>query len=291
MPPLGYPKSVPRRTALARGTAWLAAGVLAPGTLLGLNGCASTPDAGPRALPLRLNDLGPMDGLLLGEQHDAPEHQRIHRAVLQVLLQWEALAAVVLEMADIGHSTRGLNAQSSPQQVQVALDWRDSAWPWSAYGPAVMEAVRAGVPVWGGNRPNHDNAALMKDRQWEQRVSPGTLAAQREAVREGHCNLLPESQIAPMTRIQLARDASLAATLVNAAERGKTVVLLCGSQHAHRQLGVPQYLPAAMRVKSVRLAADGARIDDAAAFDAVWPTAPVAPRDYCAELRGAAPRR
>jgi uncharacterized iron-regulated protein len=154
-----------------------------------------------------------------------------------------------------------------------------------------MEAVRAGVPVLGGNLPNRDNARIMKETQWDRRVNAGALATQREAVREGHCNLLPESQIAPMTRIQLARDASLATALAGVAQRGKTAVLLCGSQHAHRQLGVPLHLPATLRVKTVRLAADGARPDDVNGFDAVWTTPPVPAKDHCAELRGLGPVR
>lgn len=61
-----------------------------------LSGCASPPEA-PVLRPLttqaqaittaRLDALLPMDVLLLGEQHDAREHQQIHGQVIAVLAQ------------------------------------------------------------------------------------------------------------------------------------------------------------------------------------------------------------
>lgn len=236
-------------------------------------------------MPIRLHQLGPADVLLLGEQHDAPEHQRLHLAAVQALVEFNELAALVLEMADAGQSTARLATSASAQAVQQALGWRDTAWPWAAYGPAVMAAVAAGVPVLGGNLPRQRNAVVMKEPDWDVRVPADVLQRHRTDVREGHCNLLPAGQIGPMTRIQIARDEALATTAANAVQRGKTVLVLCGSQHAHRQLGAPLHLPARLRTKTVRMAADGPRTDDATAFDTIWHTAPVPPVDHCARLR------
>lgn len=267
---------------------WLTAAVL-----VGLPGCTTAPSA---ATPLtadlsvpvamRLHALGRPDVLALGEQHDAPDHHRQHQTTVQTLAELGELGGVVLEMADSGHDTLALPRDATAAQVQRALGWRDSAWPWAHYGPAVMSAVAAGVPVWGGNLPRQRNAAVMKEADWDTRVPHAVLQQQRLAVREGHCNLLPAGQIGPMTRIQLARDIQLAQTVEKALVRGKTIVLLTGSQHAHRQWGVPLHLPPQVRLKSVRLAADGPRPDDAGGFDAVWLTAPAPPKDHCAELRG-----
>jgi uncharacterized iron-regulated protein len=241
--------------------------------------------------PARLAQLnhptpsGHPDLLLLGEQHDAPEHQQWHLAVVQALARQHVLAAVVLEMADAGHDTRALPPSATDAQVRQALAWSDDAWPWASYGPVVMAAVRAGVPVLGGNLPRSQNAQVMRQPEWDTRVPAQALATQREAVEDSHCGLLPATQIAPMTRIQIARDARLADTLAQAAVPGQTVLLLSGSQHTHRALGVPLHLPATLSVKAVRLDASGPRADDAAGFDAVWPT-PVLPAvDHCAELK------
>ena len=256
-----------------------------------VQGCASSaPGAAgveqPLPMAIRLHRVGAADMLLLGEQHDAPQHQRIHHDVVNSLLEMHELSAVVLEMADSGQDTRLLNAQATPEQVRQALAWRESAWPWGLYGPAIMAAVGRNIPVLGGNLPRQRNTQVMREPEWDSLVPPGVLRAHQLAVREGHCNLLPSGQIAPMTRIQLARDRQLAHTLQAAAVPGKTVLLLTGSQHAHKTLGVPLHLPSHLRVKSVRLAANGPHPDDATAFDAVWPTDPAPERDHCAELKG-----
>ena len=259
-----------------------------------LLGCATAPNAAPIAqdlsvpVAIRLHTLGRPDVLVLGEQHDAPDHQDQHRATIGALAALGELGAVVIEMADAGHHTLGLAAHATPAQVQQALAWRDSAWPWAQYGPAVMAAVAARVPVYGGNLPRQRNAQVMKEPAWDTRVAPDVLAHQRQAVSQGHCDLLPLAQVGTMTRIQLARDLELAQTVQTALAPGKTVLLLTGSQHAHRRWGVPAHLPGHLRVKTVRLAANGPHPDDDAGFDAVWITPPIPPRYHCAELRGPA---
>ena len=234
----------------------------------------------------RLDALLPMDVLLLGEQHDAPEHQEIHSQVITVLAQRGLLAAVALEMADNGVTTAQLHPSSTEQQTRSALKWSDKGWPWQAYGPAVMAAVRADVPVLGANLPREQMRSSMGDSTLDGQLPNLALKAQQQLMRSGHCNLLPESQISPMTRIQIAKDISMANTLALVALPGKVVVLLAGSGHTDRLLGVPQHLPANLKIKAVRLRAGDAAADDKAeAFDAVWQTPPLPEKDYCAEFK------
>ncbi|MEO8119298.1 MAG: ChaN family lipoprotein, partial [Rhodoferax sp.] len=129
---------------------WLVAAVI---TLLG---CAAGPSpSNPSdSLYLRqLRQLLPADAILMGEQHDAPDHQRLHRMVVETLATQQTLAALTLEMASQGSSTEALKRDATEDQVRAALQWDPKAWPWAAYGPAVMTAVRAGVPVLGANLP------------------------------------------------------------------------------------------------------------------------------------------
>ncbi|HNL43070.1 MAG TPA: ChaN family lipoprotein, partial [Ottowia sp.] len=101
-----------------------------------LAACALPPlDAGQQA---RLATLLPTDALLLGEQHDAPEHQHLQRQVVQWLGDRGQLAAVVLEMAEGGRSTAGLPRDARAHQVRAALGWDDARWPWRTYGPVIM---------------------------------------------------------------------------------------------------------------------------------------------------------
>ena len=271
----------------------LSAAVLALASALTV-GCASRPEAPithepagvtGAAVSARVDALLPAEILLIGEQHDAAAHQQIEQQVVAHLAARGLLAAVALEMADAGATTAQLKPSSTEEQAQRALKWNDKGWPWKAYGPAVMAAVQAGVPVLGANLPR----AQMKDRMADARLDgalPGpALKTQQQQIRIGHCNLLPESQITPMTRIQIARDISMANTLQQLVTPGKVVVLLAGSGHADRYLGVPQHLPTSVQVKAVRLKAATTKTSEAGeSFDSVWPTPAVAEKDYCEGL-------
>jgi uncharacterized iron-regulated protein len=226
-----------------------------------LAACAATP-----LPPLAAADGRPFDILLLGEQHDAPRHQELHRQVVTALAQRGALGALVLEMAERPHSTAGLPRDATEAQVRQALGWEQSGWPWPAYAPAVMAAVAAGVPVLGGNLPHSKMRQVMADGRFDLMLPGPALKAQQQAVRQGHCDMLPEQQVTPMTRIQIARDESMAQTLAQAVVPGKTVVLLAGGGHVDGQLGVPMHLPHALRVEATR-----------------WPPEPPK-KDYCAEF-------
>ena len=298
-----------------------------------LAGCAArsasvTADAATQPVgdvAARVQALLPLDALLLGEQHDAPDHQRIHREVIETLAARGALAGVVLEMAMQGNSTASLvnngdqrevmgktggEAGASEAAVRAALKWDEQAWPWATYAPAIMAAVRAGVPVMGANMPRAQMGAAMQQPDLDQRLNGPALKAQQQLIRLGHCNLLPESQISPMTRIQIARDLAMANAIVQAlanpsqpanavnvgnavhtVNTARTVVLLAGSGHVDRTLGVPQHLPPGLKVKSVLLVA-GSESDagsKASDFDVVWSAAPVAAKDYCAGLKAKMP--
>ncbi|MEO8542615.1 MAG: ChaN family lipoprotein [Burkholderiaceae bacterium] len=231
----------------------------------------------------RLDSLLPADAILLGEQHDADAHRELQRAFVEALAGRGQLAALVLEMADRGRSTAALAGDAAPAQVRSALHWNDSGWPWARYAPVVMAAVHSGVPVLGGNLPRGALRQTMNETALDQHLNAESLARQREAIRVGHCDLLPPEQLMPMVRVQLARDASMAATVMDARVPGKVVLLVAGAGHVRRDIGIPTYLPKDLRLRTV-LAVTGTAPQDAVA-DLVWPTPALAPRDHCAELR------
>lgn len=239
--------------------------------LLLLAAC-TTPVAMP-GIEDRVAALLPADVILLGEQHDAPEHQEMHQRAIEALAARGALAAVALEMANVGRSTAGIRRDASEVEVKSALAWDEAGWPWPAYGPAVMAAVRSGVLVLGANLPRSQSRTAMADASLDTSVPPGVLQTQHDAVRAGHCGLLPESQVGPMARVQLARDRTMAQAIAGAVAPGRTVVLLAGARHIDPASGVPQHLPPGVRTSSERL-----------------PEQPPK-KDYCAELREQFQRR
>ena len=230
-------------------------------SLLFLAACASP----PATTRIAQSDPGL---LLLGEQHDEPSHHELERVMVQALAARGELAVLSLEMADSGASTIGLAPQASEDDVRRALRWNGEGWPWADYAPAVMAAVAAGVPVVGVNLERTRLRATMTDASLDTTLPDGAIRAQQQAIRDGHCGLLPENQITPMTRMQIARDRHMAATLAALAVPGKTVLLIAGAGHVDPQLGVPQHLPKGLASRSVLLHGG---------------TGPK--RDYCEELQ------
>jgi uncharacterized iron-regulated protein len=236
-----------------------------------LCGCAA-PSPTPELIA-RIDSLPASDVLLLGEQHDTPQHQDLHRQVVELLAARGRLAAVAVEMAEQGTSTAGLPRDASEEAVQSALRWGDAGWPWQPYRPAVMAAVAAGVPVMGANLPRAQLRTAMADVALDALLPAAALKAQQDAIRVGHCQLLPEGQIQPMTRVQIARDRAMAQTLAKAAVPGKAVVLLAGVGHVNSTLGVPLHMPNAVSVQS-----------------APHPPKP-SDKDYCGEMSRAFKRK
>ncbi|MGJ7510442.1 ChaN family lipoprotein [Variovorax sp. GT1P44] len=249
-----------------------------------ISGCTALVPTADAPVDRRVAALLPVDALLVGEQHDASEHQVIERETVQALATRGKLAAVAIEMAEEGNSTAHLPADATEAQVQTALSWNDKGWPWADYGPVVMAAVRAGVPVVGANLQRAHMKDAMADVSLDAQLTEDARAVQRDAVRDGHCNLLPESQIVPMTRIQIARDRAMAQTVVKARQPGKTVLLVSGAGHGNKQLGVPQHLPTDVSVKVVRLRAGPPDATDGA-FDVIWATPALSEKDYCAGVK------
>ena len=251
-----------------------------------LAGCASHPAVVPSAQwPAQLESALPTDVLLLGEQHDAPDHQRLQRDTVQWLAARGRLAAVVLEMAERGHSTAALARGATEAQVQSALQWNDAAWPWSAYGPVTMAAVRAGVPVLGGNLPRSAMAAAMQETRWDTHLATTARQQLLDALQDGHCGLLPATRLPAMARVQIARDASMALTAQEAVRPGQTVLLVAGGEHVLRHRGIPTHWPQNIRSKVASAHTDQAQAAIKTGVDIVVATPPLPPHDACEALR------
>ena len=253
---------------------------------LALAGCASHPAVVPSAQwPAQLESALPTDVLLLGEQHDAPDHQRLQRDTVQWLAARGRLAAVVLEMAERGHSTAALARDATEAQVQSALQWNDAAWPWSAYGPVTMAAVRAGVPVLGGNLPRSAMAAATQETRWDNHLAAPARQQLLDALQDGHCGLLPATRLPAMARVQIARDASMALTAQEAVRPGQTVLLVAGGEHVLRHRGIPTHWPQNIRSKVASAHTEQAQAAIKTGIDIVIATPPLPPHDACEALR------
>ena len=184
----------------------------------------------------------------------------------------------------------------SEPSVRRALHWNDDGWPWTLYAGPVMAAVRAGIPVVGVNLPDAEMMRAYRDPTWDASVPEAVRRSVIDDVRDSHCGLLPAAQLPAMARIQFARDATMAAGCVALLQPGRTVVLLTGSFHADKAVGIALHLVApdpgahGARPPGVfSLLLQGVDADTAprppSGFDAVWFTPSTPPVDHCAELR------
>ena len=231
--------------------------------------------------------------IALGEQHDQIAHHQWEAQTVQWLAAGQRLGALVIEMAPAGGSTAGLATTSTEEQVQQALQWQSGTagggWPWQDYGPMVMNAVRAGVPVLGGNLPRAQMKQTMGQSRYDSHLPASGWQLQLDAIKDGHCGLLPESQFAPMARIQLARDESMAKVTATAVQQwsrpGQSVLLVAGRSHVRSDIGVPTWLPKDLRQKVAIAQSDKAPKAINMKADKLLTLAGNASQDQCAQLR------
>ncbi|MCE1118203.1 MULTISPECIES: ChaN family lipoprotein [Pseudomonas] len=227
--------------------------------------------------------------VLVGEQHDNPDHHALQLWLLRALESRRPQGSLLLEMlqpeqqplVDALKQRRPL-----PEDLPKALAWQDG-WDWTMYGPIVSEALARPYPLLSANlSPDEMRQA------YRQPLSPSgarsnaatVLQALREQVRAGHCNLLPESQLPAMLAVQQQRDRRMAERLLSAPQ---PALLFAGSYHARKDLGVPLHLAdlgATGESKVLLLAQVGEAVEPGMA-DFVWYTAALPEQDYCAQLR------
>ena len=251
-----------------------------------LLGLAALAGSALRAAPPADGGWPQADLLLLGEQHDARAHQHLSERVTTELARQGRLAALALEMAERGRSTAGLPRDADEAAARAALDWQEAGWPWAAYGPIAMAAVRAGVPVHGANLPRAAMRESMGDAALDAAVPAPVYRRLRDDVRDGHCGLLPDERLPAMTRIQIARDRAMAEELRGLATPGRIALLVCGVNHADATRGVPLHLiGSGLVLRTVRLGAGAAMDERTPGFDETWATPPLPAKDHCAELK------
>lgn len=281
---LAGPVSVSRRRALlALGAAGLA----------GVGACALAP--APDALP---DHALSADYILLGEVHDNPDAHALRLEWLRALPQAPA-RALVFEQFDrerqdaIGRwrsahpDARGPGAA---RELARAGGFAFDAWDYTLYGPVIELALERGWDVRAGNLSRADAMRVARDPAVAEPPpagwSPEGDAALEEAVRSGHCGLVPEERITAMALAQRSRDAGMARAMLAArADGARQVVLLAGNGHVRRDHGVPAHLRGAQpgaRILTVGFVEAGAK---ESAFDLTRVVPPAARPDPCEQLR------
>jgi uncharacterized iron-regulated protein len=223
------------------------------------------------------------DVLLLGELHDNPRHHDIRAMLLRLLS--ERGFQVVVEHLNAPEKMAPGSPETQLRRLEAA-GFDQKGWRWPIHKPLIDTSDALGLDLWGANLGreqlrNQPPANLLEILN-RAPLSRGAQTRLDEALRVGHCGMLPEEHIGSIRLAQRLRDASMAMV---AQQRAPSIVLL-GNGHARKDHGVPQILRAthpALRVISVGFIEDP--LKDTATFDATWQTPRLERPDPCEELR------
>jgi uncharacterized iron-regulated protein len=263
------------------------------------------------ALAARLADH---EFVLLGEKHDNADHHRMQARVVGELAGAGRRPAVAFEMftADDAPALAELLADGSatPEELREAVRWEEKGWPeWRFYAPIVEVALRERLGIVAANPPADWTHAIRReglaglepqvvaDLALDRPFPPEHRRALAEQIRLAHCGYAPEKGIPRQVDLQLARDAQMARSLLEASRDagGAGAILIAGLAHARRDRGVPAHL--ARQTPEARVASLGflevirdhtdpapdlaERYGKSPPFDFVWFTPRVDDSDPC----------
>jgi uncharacterized iron-regulated protein len=202
--------------------------------------------------------------VFLGERHDNPDHHALQAHVLGRLIDAGRRPALVFEMIDQDQEDaleawRRTGADLAT--LERTLHWDERGWPsFSWYAPLFEAAVAHDLPILPGNPPRvlvrdiargkapDAVAALGLDRPLPKAAEKGLL----DALRDGHCGMVPETALPAIALAQRAKDATMALAVTRAlAEGADGVVVITGSEHARLDRGIPLALEAAPGILSI----------------------------------------
>lgn len=230
--------------------------------------------------------------VLVGEQHDNPDHHALQLWLLRQLAAQRPQGSLLMEMlnpdqqAKVDAAQAATRAGQPPADAYQALSWQAN-WDWGIYGPLVTYALRQPYPLLSANL---DRAQIMQIYKQRPTLSGEASTTQRvqatllDDIRESHCGLLPEAQMPAMFAVQQQRDRRMAERLLAAPT---PALLLAGAFHVRKDLGVPLHLQdlGAGEGNAVLVLAEVGKTVSADSADYVWYTAAQPEQDHCAELR------
>lgn len=244
----------------------------------------------------RLNDVVRSRPLvLLGEVHDNAAQHAMRAEALRALLESGARPALLMEQFDRERQAeldRALARSGTTADAVIAAatpaDPSMQGWSWSFYKPYIALAIEYRLPIVAANVSRNDTRRLLKDGLsslgFEARVPADIEAAQASDIVDGHCGMIDTAMAGRMVGAQVARDQFMARAIEANGARG--AVLIAGNGHVRRDVGVPRWLSAAARERSVAIGLLEPGDPNAAAFDVAFTTAAQPRSDPCEGMRG-----
>jgi uncharacterized iron-regulated protein len=199
--------------------------------------------------------------VLLGEIHDNAVHHLLRESLIYSKL--DQPSAIVFEQLRTDaqpalSAFTELNSQSPDQaklpEFKRLTGWEKSGWQQYNYDPLLLAAIDSKLPLYAGDAPRDAMMKVAKDGEGVLPAADRTrmkldvpLSAKLDdaslvEIEEAHCGTMPKEAFTGMAYAQRYRDATLAETLLNAAEKHGSAILIAGNGHVRTDRGVPWYV-------------------------------------------------
>ena len=231
--------------------------------------------------------------VLLGEQHDHPDHHAMQVGLLQALADQRLLGNVAMEMLAVNQQPRLDSLMMRRDVLPSELEW-NVGWPWENYQQQVAVALMWANRVLAGDLADDQKAATRRDNVIIPHYSPEHTDFLANLVVTSHCNLFPADRAGPMVKMQLARDQFMARQMNRYPVTDKVSVFIAGSGHVRADYGAPLWLADDLPRLTILLQAVGAETDARSyanervmgkyPADLIYFVPAMPARDYCAEL-------
>ncbi len=244
--------------------------------------------------------------VLIGEKHDNPDHHRLQLRLLQDLNKAHPYQ-LVLEMLNEKQNAGITEIQDKTESealIRQKLDWDNRGWSWQDYGEIVIFGLQQADRLRSGNISRallmdiyQDSAhPILDDERFKSMstITDDQISTIRQQVFDSHCGSLPMEHTAPMARIQIARDASMAYAMHQSIVEHHSAILIAGAFHIRKDFGVPAHLLAMGHnsILTLQLQETDGDLSDWQDYtaptekpDYIWFTPKLTDKDYCAALR------
>lgn len=239
--------------------------------------------------------------VLLGEIHDNPHHHKAQADILRSMIANGRRPTVVWEMIDRDRQSDidkfAATGSRDADAFANAVDWANGGWlDFDLYRPLIQVALAFDLPMIAADLSPQDMQRVHSvgidkafphlAHRWSLTDLYGAEEMDQhvEAVYLGHCKLVPRDRLTAMVSGQIARDAALAATALDA-DKGDGVVLIAGNGHVRLDIGVPKLIRAADSSASLIVVglSEGQTMSDR--YDIIGVTTRVKRPDPCVQLR------
>lgn len=232
------------------------------------------------------------DIVILGEQHDNPDHHARQAAWVEEL-QPKVLVFEMLTPSQLRNTAEPWETQ---EELDEILGWSRTDWPsFDMYFPIFAAAPQArwraaGLTRFDLQRPLQQTLSehhLAEIFGLDQPVDPAEQTAREKLQADAHCGALPEDVLPMMVNAQRLRDVALAdAALIALKHSGGPIVVITGNGHARTDWGVPAFIAYAEPDVRVFSLAQGEEGNPVQGRFSLTLDAPAPPRgDPCAAFR------